>query len=32
MAGYTDAWLSGADFIEQDIHMTSDGHLIINHD
>lgn len=32
MAGYTDAWLGGADFIEQDIHMTSDGHLIINHD
>jgi len=28
LATYTDAWLAGADWIELDLHMTSDGVLI----
>jgi glycerophosphoryl diester phosphodiesterase len=27
-----DAWLGGADYVELDIHMSSDGYLIVNHD
>jgi len=32
IAGYTDAWLLGVDWVELDLQMTSDGHLIANHD
>lgn len=32
VAGFTDSWLSGTDFVELDIHMSKDGYLIINHD
>ena len=30
--GYADAFYNGADFIELDIQVTKDGHLITNHD
>ena len=32
IAGYTDAWLMGADYVELDLQMTKDGVLIANHD
>jgi glycerophosphoryl diester phosphodiesterase len=32
IAGYTDAWLMGADYVELDLQMTRDGVLIANHD
>ena len=32
IAGYTDAWLMGADYVELDLQMTRDGFLIANHD
>ena len=30
--GYADAFYNGADYVELDLQMTSDGHLITNHD
>ena len=32
IVGYSDAYYSGADYIELDIQMTSDGFLVTNHD
>lgn len=32
LAGYTDAWLLGVDWVELDLNVTADGILIANHD
>mgnify|MGYP002636861943 CR=1 FL=1 len=32
IAGYTDAWLNGVDWVELDLQRTSDGVLIAQHD
>ena len=32
IGAYADAYYSGADFVELDIQMTSDGYLVTNHD
>lgn len=32
IAGYTDAYLIGVDFVELDLQLTKDGHLVTNHD
>jgi glycerophosphoryl diester phosphodiesterase len=32
IAGYTDAWLLGTDWVELDLQMSKDGVLIVNHD
>ena len=32
LPGYTDAWLSGVDWVELDLQMTSDGYLVATHD
>ena len=32
LASFVDAYYDGADFIEFDLQITSDGYLIINHD
>lgn len=32
IAGYTDAWLLGVDYVELDLNFTSDGVLVCNHD
>lgn len=32
LAGYTDAWLLGVDYVELDLQMTKDGVLVANHD
>lgn len=32
IAGYTDAWLNGVDWVELDLQRTSDGVLVCQHD
>jgi len=32
LAGYTDAWLYGVDYVELDLQMASDGVVVANHD
>lgn len=32
LAGFIDAYYGGADFLEMDLQITSDGYLIIQHD
>ena len=32
LASFVDAYYGGADFIEMDLQITSDGYLVIQHD
>lgn len=32
LGAYTSAYMYGADFVELDLQVTKDGHIIVNHD